>query len=340
MLKIGIIASVLLMIAICCCCGSELSTYSERGSSYTATSSLSLQIDNTGINDTLEATKTLQPITTLEPTSTLELVKTVGATVQPTKPNEESTGSQFILKDGMVLIFIPAGEFIMGSTDSDTNANYDEKPQHKIYLDAFWIDKTEVTNAMYKLCVDDAICQLPRDAKYYNDPAYTDHPIVNVDWHQVKIYCQWAGRRLPTEAEWEKAARGTDGRIYPWGNTLPTGNLLNLCDKNCPYDWKDDSIDDGFSETASESTYPAGASPYGVLDMAGNVWEWVSDQYDPLYYNNSPYKNPLGPSNESNYALRGGSWGDGGDNVRCANRHGANPLDYVEYRGFRCAISP
>ena len=247
--------------------------------------------------------------------------------------------------DGMVLAFIPAGKYLMGSADTDGSADPGEKPQHTVYLDAFWIDQTEVTNAMYKLCVDAAVCRLPlnwnsnsRDS-YYHNPLYNNFPVIWVSWDDANQYCNWVGRRLPTEAEWEKAARGTDGRIFPWGNGPVAGNLLNFCDVNCPLSGeKDSSIDDGFNDTAPVGSYPDGASPYGVFDLAGNVWEWVADWFSGDYYTNSPSSNPTGPNSGQGRVLRGGSWYNNAGSARSAHRNGFDPSERTDRFGFRCAV--
>jgi formylglycine-generating enzyme required for sulfatase activity len=188
--------------------------------------------------------------------------------------------------DQAELVLIPAGNFFMGSDSS-----YDpyfwgaESPIHQVYLDAFWIYRTEVTNAMYTDCVSEQACPRPDYARsstqsnYYGNPEYADYPVVFVSWRDASAYCLWAGGSLPTEAQWEKAARGTDDRIFPWGSTPPSGQQANYCDASCPESWRDGSQNDGYSDTAPAGNYPAGASPYGVLDMAGNVWEWVFDWF-------------------------------------------------------------
>jgi formylglycine-generating enzyme required for sulfatase activity len=260
------------------------------------------------------------------------------------------------------MVYVPAGEFIMGSTDAEIDSALalcyehsrgcdtfryprlgNEQPQHTVYLDAFYIDKAEVTNAQYRKCVEAEVCSLPHytdrpnDYDEYNDPKLAEHPVVDVDWTQANVYCQWSGKRLPTEAEWEKAARGTDGWVYPWGNTFD-GSRVNFCDKTCPDMFNDASVDDGYTYTAPVGNYTAGASPYGALDMAGNVGEWVADWYDPGYYSQSPGRNPTGPDSGIYKVLRGGSWNEALAGVRCAYRLGGRGPDHWNRDvGFRCA---
>ena len=217
--------------------------------------------------------------------------------------------------DGMMQVFVPAGFFQMGGLDPD--GQVDEKPGHKVTLNAFWMDKVTVTNGMYDLCVKAGVCGLPRDFKsasrpsYFGNPEFNDYPVVYVTWEDAKNYCSWAGRRLPTEAEWEYAARGSaDYRTYPWGNDVPNDTLANF-----NYAVKD---------TTRVGSYPAGASPFGVLDMAGNVWQWVFDYYGEKYYEKSDEMNPTGPTepgvNGMRRSLRGGSWLDSVKDIRLANR--------------------
>ncbi len=162
-----------------------------------------------------------------------------------------------------------------------------EEPIHQVYLDAFWIDQTEVTNVMYSKCVQDGKCNPPTSTKSYTRADYSgnsqfdNYPVIFISWHDADTYCSWADRRLPTEAEWEKAARGTDARAYPWSNDPPNTDLLNY--------------KHAFEDTTAVGQFPKGASPYGALDMAGNVWEWTADWYGETYYAVSPESNPSGP---------------------------------------------
>jgi eukaryotic-like serine/threonine-protein kinase len=235
-------------------------------------------------------------------------------------------------KDSMVMAHVPAGEFLMGSDPAkDKDANDDEQPQHSVYLDEYWIDQTEVTNAQYAACVDAGKCTPLYNtgsythSNYFRNSVYMDFPVIYADWNQAKTYCEWRGARLPTEAEWEKAARGTDGRVYPWGNGSPSSNLLNY--------------DDNIGDTTEVGSYEGGKSPYGMYDMAGNVWEWVNDWYDANYYQNSQTENPQGSESGTSRVLRGGSWFYGDYYVRSSSRYGSDPSNRVNYIGFRCASS-
>jgi formylglycine-generating enzyme required for sulfatase activity len=262
----------------------------------------------------------------------------------------------------MVQVYIPAGKFVMGAADSDPYAKANERPRHTVILDAFWVDRTEVTNAMFTSFVTATgyKTQAERNGQGYawtgskweltsgtdwqhpNGPTTTlagldNHPVVQMSWVDVQAYCQWAGRRPITEAEWEKAARGTDGQRYPWGNQLPAGTLLNFADRNLNTDWADKKIDDGYELTAPVGSYPDGASPYGVLDMAGNAWEWVADWDGEYAY--SIQTNPTGPLMGTQKILRGGSWYDRMEYVRAAYRPPISLDATYSNMGFRCAAS-
>ncbi|MEK7818030.1 MAG: formylglycine-generating enzyme family protein, partial [Actinomycetota bacterium] len=203
--------------------------------------------------------------------------------------------------DGMVMVYVPKGVFTMGSSLGDP----DELPVHDVYMDAFWIDQNEVTFTMY------ARFAPARSGRY---------PVNNVSWEQAEAYCAWVGSRLPTEAEWEKAARGSEERTYPWGNQLPNGDLVNFADLNSRLNWEDTSVNDGYGNVAPVGSYPAGASLYGALDMAGNVAEWVNDWYNETYYSTASLTNPSGPAEGDFRVLRGGSWFSTAAGVRSADR--------------------
>jgi eukaryotic-like serine/threonine-protein kinase len=226
--------------------------------------------------------------------------------------------------DDMVMVYVPKGGFPMGSNDG----SQDERPVHLVYLDAFWIDQTEVTNTQYARCVDDGICDLPADPTQYYIEESADHPVVYVDWKDANTYCQWAGRRLPTEAEWEKAARGTDSRTFPWGND---GDCSRANFWDCPQ----------FETTSPVGFYgERGVSPFGTHDMAGNVWEWVFDWYASDYYQYSPTRNPTGPASGIYHVWRGGSWNCNQTSARSVERGNFNPDYWRDLIGFRCAMSP
>jgi formylglycine-generating enzyme required for sulfatase activity len=276
----------------------------------------------------------------ITPTITVTLIPSPTVT-QTTAPTPTEIITQISPIDGMVLVFVPSGEFKMGSSKADDSQALDEEiPQHEVYLDDYWIDQTEVTNAQYARCVASGSCAKPNDntslthGDYYENPQYANYPVIFVSWSQATAYCSWAGRRLPTEAMWEKAARGPDGFIYPWGNTFD-GTKANYCDVNCFNGWKDDRYDDGYIDTSQVGDYPAGASIYGAFDMAGNVYEWVADWFEP--YRRIRQVNPTGPLSGSEHIIRGGSWGDDPGHIRAAVRSHMNVPDSSNFIGFRCA---
>ncbi len=224
--------------------------------------------------------------------------------------------------DDMVLV--PAGEFMMGSMDGDP----DEKPAHRIHVDGFYMDKYEVTVKQYAEFLREEGGDRPLDWQTMNKTANQNRPVMGVDWAEAARYCKWAGKRLPTEAEWEKAARGTDSRLYPWGNDPPTPLHANYGKK----EWGNHEA------LAPVGKLENGKSPYGIYDMAGNVWEWVSDWYDNDYYKQSPSENPTGPSTGGFKVIRGGSWNTSARNLRAADRYFDPPSFRSQYiPGFRCA---
>ncbi len=234
--------------------------------------------------------------------------------------------------DGAETILIPGGQFWMGSDSSDSQADADESPRHQVTLDGFYIYTHEVTNEMYARCVAAGGC-MPIQAlasgptSHYDDPAYADHPVVGVDWLMARDYCVWAGGRLPTEAEWELAARGTESLRYPWGSEPPACDRVNMFGCQMPPD------------TMQVGSYALGNSPYGVWDMAGNVWEWVNDWYDEDYYVLSPASNPLGPYYGELKVARGGGLYSEPVQMRAAARVGANPHRAYDDVGFRCVAA-
>jgi len=249
--------------------------------------------------------------------------------------------------DSVVLDAVPAGEFVMGS-DPELDPYFwgAEYPRRTVMLDYdYYIYHTEVTNDMYRLCVQSGACSPPTQngsmtrSSYYNDPQFADYPVIYVAWEAAQAYCAWAGGRLPTEAEWEKAARGADGRLFPWGDEEANGTLVNYCDTNCT-GTESNADHDGFADTAPVGSFPANASPYGALDMAGNVLEWVKDWFQPYYYESAPDINPPGPQQGNNgyKVARGGSFYQSAASMRVVGRTPRDPLYPQETIGFRCVL--
>ncbi len=260
---------------------------------------------------TLSATKTA----TARPSPTVTLTATPPPTATPT-PKPGATMISPV--GGMVMVWVPGGEFTMGSGNADVNALPEEKPQHKVVVAGFWISRTEVTNAQYTRCVKAGACAAP-DNQDYDRAESAEQPVTFVSWYNANEYARWAGGWLPTEAEWEKACRGTDARLYPWGNTAPTSELANY----------------GTSSASAVGSYPKGASPYGLLDMAGNVWEWTSSLWQGY-----PYKADDGredPIPGDPRVIRCGSFGNGAQVVRCACRVWFSPGFRYDFIGFRVA---
>lgn len=257
-------------------------------------------------------------------------------------------GPTDVIQKGAIMVLIPGGSFMMGG---DVYAA--EKPAHQVTISSFYMDQYEVSNALYKACVDANGCTAPaydgsftyRD--YYGNPNFDRFPVISVSWDQAKTYCIWRGpstslehsTRLPTEAEWEYAARGPssgsgDGRTYPWGEGLDASRANYQSDGDT---WYPTAID----------SYPAGKSPFGLYNMAGNVWEWVNDWYDSDYYQRSPLSDPQGPSTGQYRVVRGGGWGSFGlivgrdaYDLRSATRSFLPPNSWENVVGFRCAYTP
>ncbi|HSL04975.1 MAG TPA: SUMF1/EgtB/PvdO family nonheme iron enzyme [Nitrospiraceae bacterium] len=241
---------------------------------------------------------------------------------RPMAQDREVTG-----KDGAPMVLIPAGEFWMGSPDGE--GDKDEHPQHQVYLEAYYIDRFEVTVSRYSKFMQSTGRQAPEYWAQAKIGKYGNRPVVGVDWHDAEAYCRWATKRLPTEAEWEKAARGTDGRTYPWGNDASKSWLAKFGKGFTPHIY-----DEGLVPVES---YEAGNSPYELHHMSGNVWEWTADWYDNQYYKNSSRKNPKGPSNGTSKVARGGSWHTESVGVRSANRLNLPETHSDGDIGFRCA---
>lgn len=241
-------------------------------------------------------------------------------------PASVTESDDFVDGQGVPMRFVPAGEFEMGSNTSSYN---EDSPAHTVYLDDYYIDTYEVTNARYASCVDAGVCQPPQESssatrsKYYGDSDFDNYPVIYVDWDMAVTYCEWRGAHLPTEAQWEKAARGTDGRSYPWGESI------DAIYANYNY---------SIGDTTAVGNYEDGKSPFGLFDMSGNVWEWVADWFSETYYPASPSSNPTGPESGQYRGLRGGSWLNEEEFVHTYTR-GWNQLEYFQYVdfGFRCA---
>jgi formylglycine-generating enzyme required for sulfatase activity len=325
----------------------------------------------------LPALEALQPslgtATDPEPKPAATLPSPPPADSQPIRTRERPA-------DGMVMVYVPAGDFVMGNDkvwrwsgsfpDNTVSLQVliDQQPQHTVYLDAYWIDQTEVTVAMFRAFVEATGYVTTAEREGYAHPyrpgpkeqewprvpgadwqhpkgpgsdAKDDHPVVQVSWDDAAAYCAWAGGGLPTEAEWEKACRGTGGRLYPWGDLFDESRL-NHCDASCPVTrWEAlPAFDDGYAYTSPAGHYPSGASPYGALDMAGNVWEWTADRYDAEYYADSPRENPSGPETGTERVQHGGAWFDvgGAGWLACTIRHATRAGTTCDDLGFRCAL--
>jgi iron(II)-dependent oxidoreductase len=216
------------------------------------------------------------------------------------------------------MVVVPAGWFLMGEDDGRES----NRPQRQVYLDAFAIDRTEVTNTSFAKFVEEADYQ---PAGWTADvlAEHAAEPATGILWREADAYCRWAGLRLPTEAEWEKAARGTDGRFFPWGNDW---------DKN-----RANTSTSGQGGPVPVGSFPTGASPYGVLDMAGNAAEWVADYFDFGYYRQAPNHNPRGPDKVMDHGLRGGSWASAPEDIQTFMRDSSHSVRPNPRVGFRCA---
>ncbi len=229
-------------------------------------------------------------------------------------------------QDERLMVLVPAGEFTMGSAKGDA----DEQPVRQVYLDAFYMDKHQLSVREYAKFLEATSHVAPPDWEIMSKSMHQKRPVINVDWADADAYCKWANKRLPTEAEWEKAARGTDGRIYPWGNELPTQFHANMKKEV----WNNHVV------LTPVGMFEDGKSPYGIYDMAGNVWEWVSDWYASNYYATGSVRNPIGPPRGDYKVVRGGSWGSGPKDLRSTDREIHLPSFQGFGTGFRCAKTP
>ena len=315
----------------------------------------------------LTETPTSTPTATMAPSATPTATPTATAT---------ETATVTLSGDGrrQAAVYIPAGEFTRGTEATlglaecqrllvtepcQLNWFQDEEPVHTVYLDAFYMDPYEVTNEAFVTFLNAQNNSLEAgnhwldltaaggdgpiwsgNGRWQVNPGWATHPVVYVTWYGASNYCAWQDGRLPTEAEWEKAARGSeDARLYPWGNTF-SADRANICDSRCPAAWANPHLDDGYPTTAPVGSYPGGASPYGLYDMSGNVFEWTTDWYAPDYYAQSSAINPPGPPSGERYVVRGGSWQRNGRGVRLSYRYSYRAAFGYNEVGFRCAYTP
>jgi formylglycine-generating enzyme required for sulfatase activity len=293
---------------------------------------------------TTASTASLSPLTVTP--KTLEQIQTSNTAAVDVSSTPVQLPAAFTDDKGIEMVLVPAGEFTMGldsaqaaencrlrgsECNPDWFANYNDK--HTVLLDTFYIDKLEVTNLAYRACVDAQICEPPKDNAsathefyYVSGSPYDNFPVINLNWGMADAYCKWRGARLPTEAEWEKAARGSDGRLYPPGNVMDASRANILL---------------SVGDATKVGSYPSGASPYGALDMEGNVSEWVADWYSEDYYQNSPASNPPGPESGTGRVIKGDSWYFERDKgyFSVGGHIGINPLSFGNHTGFRCALS-
>jgi len=295
----------------------------------------------------LPSMPSLPPVIEVSPTLTV-IPTSTNVPPNPTVPLPTATvvyqvvDSMVSDADDMPMVYVPEGEFLMGTSNS--LGYVEEHPQHTVYLDSYWIDQTEVTNSMYSLCISAGVCHVPASRSsftiqnYFNEPNYANYPVLAVTWEQAATYCEWVNRRLPTEAEWEKAARGITGIKYPWGDEFDClkGNFDTEEKADLYTVAAGNKICDKYDDTSPVGTYPEGVSPFGALDMSGNVYEWVADWYGS--YTSGYVKNPPGPETGTERVLRGGSWNSDSEDVRAAARIHFDPLYTTSDFGFRCAM--
>ncbi len=322
-----------------------LAACASAGSPSVASATAALDDDLATSQAAVTATRTASPEATAEPDAAGSAGTERPEATEPSQPDPapEATPvpalpAQRTDSSGNILALIPAGSFEMGKS----GARADEAPPHLVYLEDFYLDIYEVTNEQFAAFlnqqgnqVEDGVPWLDnlaievrihqRNGVWSPDPGYADHPAVEITWYGANAYCAWRGARLPTEAEWEKAARGTDGRDFPWGDGIS-------CDLA--------QYGECGGQTLPVGSFPAGVSPYGIHDMAGNAWEWTADWYAADYYLVSPSENPPGPAEGAFKVTRGGAWFYVADHQRTTFRNHARPSVSYSYVGFRCASSP
>lgn len=246
--------------------------------------------------------------------------------------------------DGADMLFVPEGKVEMGAQDSDLLAEEDERPPHSVRVPGFWIDKFEVTNFQYILCLKAGACTNLQEDYYLRTNAYSNHPVRYVTWQDAHDYCAWAGRRLLTEAEWERAARGDDLRVFPWGNEMPDGRQANLCDTTCTLtNNRNPTINDGYQLTAPAYSFVTGISAFGVYNMAGNIREWVQDWYSPVFYSSpaASADGTQGPRLGTKHVTKGGSFAAISSHLRISSREGYAedaPRYDLALLGIRCGM--
>ena len=268
----------------------------------------------------------LQPSPVREPAPSAQVEEAIARVNDQLRAAQEDELKQLVQRgiaqpDGMVVI--PAGEFWMGAEDGLQDA----RPLHRVHLTSYWFDKYEVTNARYRQCVEGGACTPPKDRLTFEDLQRAQHPVTNITWNQARSFCQWQGKRLPTEAEWEKAARGTDGRRYPWGNN----------EEVVKRHMRKGELAAGTSGVEPVGRQAATASPYGVFDLIGSVSEWVKDWYAEDFYQTSPARDPQGPSRGSFRVLRGGEWNEKTPNFQASYRGWDDVTYWGQTLGMRCA---
>ncbi len=297
-----------------------------------------------------------KPTQEISATDTIVATEPGASAIPPDKPKITAIQGSTIDQTGTEMVLVPSGEFTMGYkaeevleeckiySDNCSPGQFSfVEPAGTVFLTSYYIDKYEVMNSAYQKCVDAKVCQLPQKtssntrAEYYGTTKYDSYPVIYVDWNMAKTYCEWRDARLPTEAEWEKAARGINGFLFPWGNEFG-GVRANFCDKNCPVGSADINLVDSYPDTAPVTGLPNGKSMYKVYNLAGNVWEWVSSLYKGYPYDPNDGREDLQASGVR--VVRGGSWRDDINRLLSITRNGYDPSVANDSIGFRCAKSP